>query len=318
MRIDHLLTFVVVADEGNITKAAHKLFRTQPAISTQLRQLTEAFGEPLYVKHAEGIKLTEAGEGLLVHARAITRAFEATKLYCNDYKNLGIGTLKLVASLTIGVYLLPQLLTSFNQQHPKLNIQLNTRYSKEALDILLQGQAEIAFVEIPLEELGALDSSFSYTEFYRDEIVLVAHPEHPLTQQESLQDFQDYLKDYPQSYPIVWAEASSGTRHVVETMLEQENITLEKHIQVTGIEAIKRAVRGNLGIAFLSRLAVTEELASGQLVQIPFAKQLLKRSFTLVHPQLELCSHRARAFIEFFAEQVLKTDQSEFVRNPQK
>ena len=299
MKIEHLITFVVVAEEENITKAANKLFRTQPAISAQLRQLTAAFGEPLYVKHAEGIRLTEAGEGLLVHARAITRAFEATKLYCSDYKNLGIGTLKLVASLTIGVYLLPELLTSFNNQHNNLNIQLNTRYSKEALDILLQGQAEIAFVEIPLEELSQLDSSFSYTKFYSDEIVLVTNPNHPLAK---------LTLDAPpnnnfQNYTIVWAEASSGTRHVVENMLEQENIVIEKHIQVTGIEAIKRAVRGDLGIAFLSRLAVSEELESGQLVHIPLGKRHLKRSFTLIHPHLELCSHRARAFIDFFSKQ---------------
>ena len=301
MKIEHLITFVVVADEENITKAANKLFRTQPAISAQLRQLTAAFGEPLYVKHAEGIRLTEAGEGLLVHARAITRAFEATKLYCSDYKNLGVGTLKLVASLTIGVYLLPELLTSFNKQHNNLNIQLNTRYSKEALDILLQGQAEIAFVEIPLEELSALDSSFSYTEFYSDEIVLVTNPDHALAKA-SDNTISNAIDNF-QNHTIVWAEASSGTRHVVENMLEKENIVIEKHIQVTGIEAIKRAVRGNLGIAFLSRLAVSEELESGQLVHIPLDKQYLKRSFTLIHPHLELCSHRARAFIEFFAKQ---------------
>lgn len=302
MRIEHLLTFVTVADEGNITKAANKLFRTQPAISTQLKQLTEAFGEPLYTKYAEGVKLTEAGEGLLVHARAIARAYESTKLYINDYKNLGIGTLKLVASLTIGVYLLPQLLTSFNNQHQDLNIQLNTRYSKEALDILLQGQAEIAFVEIPLDELKELDSSFSYTEFYKDEIVLVTNPSHPLAK--LLNDDSLNIMQELQNHTIVWAEASSGTRHVVEGMLEQQSIELEKHIQVTGIEAIKRAVRGDLGIAFLSRLAVIEELESGQLVQIPLEQQNLERSFTLIHPQLEVCSHRARAFIDFFKKQV--------------
>lgn len=131
-------------------------------VSVQMRQLSEACGEPLYIKHAEGVHLTEAGKGLLVHAQAISRAYENTKRYAKDRKDLLTGSLDLVASLTIGVYLLPELLAQFETQFPQPSIQLSTRYSQLALETLLSGQAELAFVELPAAQLTHLATEFVY------------------------------------------------------------------------------------------------------------------------------------------------------------
>jgi len=299
IRIEHLLSFAVVAQEGSVTKAAEKLYRTQPAISAQLRQLTKAFGEPLYVKHPQGIQLTDAGKGLLAHAQAIVRAYEGAKRYANDYTELQTGSLKLVASLTIGVYLLPRLLARFGGNVPNLNIQLNTRYSQLCIESLIRGDSEIAFVELPIGQISNVSTDFIYKEFHSDEILLVANPKHPIVQESHSQENHSFEKAV-QDHKIIWAEPGSGTRRAVEIMLKEKNLSFKKHIEITGIEAIKRAVMHNLGIAFLSHLAVKQELEAGQMISLPFSTSPLSRPFTIIHPQWDLCSNSCKTFLKFF------------------
>src|SRR5690625_373154 len=113
---EHLLSFARVAETGSVSTAAETLFRSQPAISQHLRQLTEAMGEPLYRRHSGGVTLTDTGLALLPHAQALERALAGAQRLAREVQGLERGVLAIGASMTIAVYLLPRLLSRFHRQ----------------------------------------------------------------------------------------------------------------------------------------------------------------------------------------------------------
>lgn len=290
LRPDHLITFATVAREGSVSRAATALHRSQPAVSLQMRQLAEALGEPLYRRHRYGVTLTTAGAALLPHAEAMAQALAGARRAAAESRGLERGELWLTASMTVAVYLLPELLARFRERREGLELHLLTRNSHEALQLLSMGEAEVAFVEGP--PVGPM-TGFVQQEFYQDEVVLAVRPDHPLAQQGALRP------EHLANLQVVTRELGSGTREVVEAALAALGIELNMAIEATGIEAVKEAVLQGLGPGFISRLALRREVGAGLLVALPVAGLDLRRPMTLLHPPFARCSSAARAFLAY-------------------
>lgn len=292
LRPDHLITFATVAREGSVSRAAAALHRSQPAVSLQMRQLAEALGEPLYRRHRYGVTLTTAGTALLPHAQAMARALAGARRAAAETRGLERGELWLTASMTVAVYLLPELLARFRERKEGLELHLLTRNSQEALQLLSVGEAEMAFVEGP--PVGPL-TGFVQEEFYQDEVVLAVRPDHPLARHGVL------VPQHLANLQVVTREPGSGTREVVESALAALGIELNVAIEATGIEAVKEAVLQGLGPGFISRLALRREVGAGLLVALPVSGVSLRRPMTLIHPPESRCSAAARAFLSYLA-----------------
>lgn len=290
---EHLISFARVAQQGSVSRAAGTLHRSQPAISLQLRHLTEAVGEPLYQRHRHGVTLTAAGEALLPYAQALERALAGAARVAEEIRGLERGNLGVSASMTVAVYLLPRLLARFQKLHPQLELRLLTRNSDEVLGLLGQGDIEVAFVETPVTDAPA---SMMQRIFFKDEVVLAARPDHALALRQEVQPAD------LQGLPVVTRESGSGTRRVAELALSARNVRLATALEASGIEAAKEAILQGLGPGFISRLAIQRETAAGLLVEVPVHGLDLKRPMTLLHPPLELCSRATRAFLEFLQE----------------
>ena len=280
---DHLLTFTRVAALGSLSAAATELNLTQPAVSAQMKLLTQAVGEPLLIRHRHGVTLTPAGAGLLPHARTLTRSLHAAQDYLNELRGLDSGTLNVAASSTIAAAILPGVLAAFHAAHPRVTIQVRQGNTREVLAALQAAQAEVALIEGPP---GAPGPDWTVTPFGEDELILVAPPGTPAGTP------PDLIR-----LPLIWRERGSGTREVAEAALARAGLNPPTLLELPGTEAVKEAVIQGLGAAFLPELRVRRELRAGLLVRLPLTLPGLRRPLTRVTPHPEGQSRAARAFL---------------------
>src|SRR5476649_693839 len=147
MTPDQLITFATVAEHSNISRAALALHLSQPAVSGQLRQLQDEFGEPLYQREGRGIRLTAAGEQLAVYATRIRETVGQAHAYRNALRGLERGTLRIGASTTPASYLLPYLIADFHRRHPEVSVHTADGNTAEIVGAL--GSVDIAMIEGP-------------------------------------------------------------------------------------------------------------------------------------------------------------------------
>jgi DNA-binding transcriptional LysR family regulator len=289
----HLLrVFAAVARAGSVTAGAAALHRSQPAVSAALQRLEGAFGEPLLERGPRGVRPTPWGARLLPHAEALERLLAGVEELAREAAALSSGALRLAASTTIATYWLPPLLADFHALHPGLRLAVRTRNSREAIAELTAGEVDLALVEGPAASWGHLGpAAVVAAPIHRDELVVVVRPEHPFAGRARL------LPADLDGVPWVGRERGSGSREVVERVLADAGVRPDVRIEMSEPEAMKRAVRAGWGAAFLSRIAVAEEVAAGELVVVPCAHAGLQRDFTLLHPPAALAGRAARAFI---------------------
>ncbi len=288
MRLDptHLLTFSRVAEEGSLSRVAGRMHLTQPAVSNQMSRLSAVVGEPLFTRHRLGVYLTPAGEELLPHARAIVRALEGAEAATRGLQGLETGKVRVAASTTIASYMLPSVFVRFRREHPGLEVEQYVGNTREVVERISTGAAELALVEGPVD--GLLPGVERHV-VRRDEIVLVTLPDHPLSG-------ESRRPDELEGIAVVWREKGSGTREVAEQALA--GVSLSPVLELVGSEAVKEAVAEGMGAAFLSRLVVEREARGGSLAATRVDAPGLVRPLTLLRGPLEQVSRAGKAFIE--------------------
>jgi len=176
MTPDQLITFAAVAEHRNISRAALALHLSQPAVSGQLKQLQEEFGEPLYLRDGRGIKLTPAGEQLASYAARLRDTFRQAYAYRDALRVMEQGTLRIGASTTPASYLLPYLIAQFQRQHPDVTVQTDDGNTADIIGAL--GSFDIALVEGHVG--GDLPPDTAVHPWREDEIVAIMPRTHPL------------------------------------------------------------------------------------------------------------------------------------------
>ncbi len=293
---DHLLTFVRVARLGNLSAAAEELNLTQPAVSNQIKLLTQAVGEPLLVRHRYGVRLTSAGEGLLPYAVAASRALEGARQYAADLHGLDLGTLTIAASSTIAATILPSVLALYHARFPNVSLHVQQGNTQEVMNLLLAQKCELVLIEGPV---SALPIDLNEQVFRRDTLRLVMSPGHPLAVRTSLSP------DDLTGLGVVWREPGSGTREVAKLALERAGVQTREVLTLTGTEAVKEAVMTGLGVAFLSELSVRRDMEAGRLVSPVLTLSGLKRDLRIVSAKPELLSRAAQMVLALLHQQSL-------------
>ena len=287
---EHLLTFIRVARLGNLSAAAGELNLTQPAVSNQIKLLTQAVGEPLLTRHRYGVRLTPAGEGLLPYAVATSRALEGARQYTADLHDLDLGTLNIAASSTIAATILPGVLALYHDRFPKVSLRVQQGNTQDVMDLLLSQKCELALIEGPVKEVPI---DLKQQVFRRDALRLVMSPDHPLAGRTSLNPAD------LNGLGVVWREPGSGTREVAKAALEQASIQVREVLTLTGTEAVKEAVMTGLGVAFLSELSVRRDVDAGRLICPALSLTGLNRDLSIVSAQEEVLSRAIQVFLTF-------------------
>lgn len=272
-----LEVFHTVARRLSFTKAAHELFITQPAVTKHIRELEEQYKVRLFERNGNRIKLTKAGEVLFSHCEQLFDIYRKIEFEMNALVNRRTGILRIGASTTISQYVIPPLLAGFHQKFPDIKITLTNGNTETIENALIHKEIDLGLIEGETK-----NQQISYSEFIKDEIVLVCRKDHALTRQGEINI--DQLKDYP----FIIRERGSGTLEVIEHALQTIGIKLDDldiQIQLGTTEAIKSYLLNSDCIAFMSVYAVSKELNTGDIRIIDVAGTDISRFFYLIHLQ---------------------------------
>ncbi len=291
MTPDQLITFAAVAERLNISRAADALHLSQPAVSGQLRQLQEEFGEPLYRRDGRGIRLTPSGVQLAEYALKLRDTYLQAQAYRDALRGVARGTLRIGASTTIASYLLPYLIAEFHRRYPQVEVQTAGGNTGEIVASL--ASLDVAMIEGPV---GAdLPEGTGVRIWREDEIVAIVPRGHPLAAR-ALEAGADPSLAEVGVFPLVMREEGSGVRQFLEQSFEEAGVTPQVALAVAGVEGVKEAVRAGMGVGFVSAMSMRHE--DGALVQLSIVPRALTRHFSILVPHEGAPSRVAAGFLE--------------------
>jgi molybdate transport repressor ModE-like protein len=245
---------VEIDRRGSLSAAAQTIGIGQPSASQHLRTLEAAAGQRLVERNGRGSRLTEGGRVLAAHAAQALAALAAGEQELDALAGLEAGTIRLGASTAPGSYLLPDTLGCFRRDYPGVDIEVEIAASGEILRRLLSGLIELAIVGV-----DHADERITLEPFLADEIVGVAQP--GLVEADKGKLDPKALRQLT----LLCREPDSSSRGYVERELRTIDVQPAHVWELGSTEAVKRAAREGLGVAFLSAYAVAEEIERGEL-----------------------------------------------------
>jgi len=288
MTPDQLITFAAVAEHLNISRAAVALHLSQPAVSGQLRQLQDEFGEPLYQREGRGVRLTPAGEQLASYAARLRDTWRQAHAYRDALRGLEQGTLRIGATTTPASYLLPYLIADFHRRYP--DVALHTADGNTTDIVGALGSVDIALIEGPV---GAdLPPDTAVHAWREDEIVAIMPRAHPLAA--SAQGAGVELAALG-AEPLIVREAGSGVRQIVERAFARAGVPMRVALEIAGVEGVKEAVRAGMGIGFVSAMSMRHE--DGALRVFSLSPEPLTRRLSIVVPHASAPSRVVQQFL---------------------
>lgn len=287
MTLEQLRIFVTVADTLHVTKAARALHLTQPAVSAAIAALEARYAIRLFHRVGRHIELSETGKLFLAEARAVLQRAREAETALSELAGLKRGTLAIHASQTIANYWLPPLLHRFRQQHREIALRVAIGNTAEAADSVLEGSAELGFVEGEFEH-----PALTRHKVADDELVLVVGPTHPWAGASAVAAGEMRRTAW------VLREPGSGTRSEFEAALRLSGVDpadLEIELELPSNEAIRAAVAAGAGATVLSRVVVEGDLRAGILRQVGPA--LRRRRFDVLRHAERYQTQAAAAFL---------------------
>jgi len=275
MELRQLRTFVAVAELRHFARAASRCNLSQPAVSHQIALLEEELGAKLLNRAARRVSLTVAGEVFLEEARRILGALDRAHERMQEVARGAVGRIRLGATATPGLYLLPPLLAKYRADHESYDLRFEIAPVHEIAERVARNDLDMAIVAGPLPS-GELQARSLST----DEFVIIALPNAPLARARTAKP--------PQLETETWIvrEEGSDTRRQLAAWWHRHRLAPGRTMTFDNPDAVKRAVMGGLGIAMVSRLTVADDLATRKLAVVPVKSALPARDFLVVdHPQ---------------------------------
>lgn len=291
MTLRQLQVFRAVCDSLSYSRAAEEMALTQPAVSSQMRQLEELIGQPLFEYVGKKLYLTGAAEALLATSEDIFRRLEALDMQLSDLEGTLQGQLSLAVETSVK-YFVPHLFASFGQEHREVGLQLSVGNRAEIIKRLADNRDDLVIMSMVPQ-----DMALEFLPFLSNPIVAVAAPDHPLCQAGPLR-----LADL-EPYPLLVRERGSGTRKACEEYFQEKRAHFRQTLEINSFEAQRECVAAGLGLALLPRHAASLELAAGRLCELAVEELPLYRSWCVVFPRGKRLTPVAQAFLAFIREQ---------------
>jgi DNA-binding transcriptional LysR family regulator len=285
-----LRAFSLVARHHSFMQAAAELHLTPSAVSLQIRELELAAGLPLFDRHAKTVKLTQAGEVLLVD---VHQALQALQHAGDALARLRRHTSApvMVGMVSSAKYFLPRLMAQFREQHPEVELQIVVGNRGHLVESLRRGDIDLAIMGSPPDEMAARAVAFA-----EQPLGIIAAPEHRLARARAVPP--PALSEHE----FMLREPGSGTRAALERFVRDQKIELPLRRELTGNDAVKQAVMANLGVAFLSLHAAALELQGGLLVSVDVQGLPLRRSWFVVEAEASPLSAKAQTLQRFIVD----------------
>lgn len=281
--------FTAVAETQQVTKASKSLYLTQSAVSMALGELENQLGGPLFDRHGRSLLLNDRGRYLLPLAKSILYQVVNAESMLTEQRDIVAGSLEIVASSTIGNYVLPYLVGTFMRLHPEAHINMLVVNTRNAEQLVQKGEADLGFVEgsVTLDSLRAVP-------WFDDELVVVVSPTHKLGEHETFRIPEDLLETN-----WVMREEGSGTAEIFRKKLGRNAGLLRVATKMGHTEAIKKAVESGIGAGCLSQLTVCRETEQGWLKCLPIEGMDMNRQLRIIQHQEKVVTRLMDEFLSF-------------------
>lgn len=292
MELYQLDGFLEVARTQSFTRAANNLFLTQPALSLQIKALETELGELLFERQGKQVLLTPAGRMLQERAAQILSLVSQTQQEIQAAQGLQSGSLRIGASDSLCLYVLPAMLEFFQDRFPGVSLQFANRQSGKIVSLVAEGAVDFGLVTLPVSE----PKIKAETLFWREDVA-ICHPDHPLRERETV------TLEMVAGYPLLLLERSSHSRLLLEQLMARAGVLPAMVMELGSLEVIKRMVSINMGVSIIPGYAAEAEIKAGVLhaIRLPW---LSTRAVGVIQRRRGLLSPAGQMFLTLLKNHV--------------
>ena len=296
MDFEQLETFMEVARLCSFSRAAEKRFRTQPAVSSQIRALEEEVGARLLDRSGGKVSLTASGKLFLKYAEETIEARKAVCTAIGETERIPRGEIVVGANEGTCLHILPEVFAEFKRNYPEVSVGIKRADYAKTLESVIDNSVDFGIVSLPVN-----DTRLSVVPFHRDELIIIAPPHHPLARLKSATIAE------VASFPLLMPK-SGHTRDALENLFHERRLKPQISMELDSSELLKRFVAADVGVGFIARSSVAEDTQAHTLSIIPIADAQIRRDMALVFRKDKALSRAALAFIDTTVK--LKTSDS--------
>lgn len=286
MELYTLQVFLAVATERSFSRAAEKLLRTQPAVSLALQRLETELGEKLIDRTGKDLILTDAGRSVLDYARR----FQSLQLEMDnslaELRDKGAGRLAIGANESTTLYLLRHI-ERYRELYPKVKVQVRRSLSSKIPDELIDGNLELGVISY-----DPADERIRGKIIYTDSLALIVSPRHRLAGKKTIQ-MSELASEIFIAHNVM-----SPYRDLVLREFQAHKVPLNIWVEMPTIETIRKLVQADMGLAFLPRMCVEQEIEQKLVCEVKVKELHVERKIRLVYPTRRALSHAAKAFLD--------------------
>ncbi|HEX8816480.1 MAG TPA: LysR family transcriptional regulator [Terriglobales bacterium] len=286
MDFDQLETFLEVAKRLSFSRAAEKRFRTQPAISSQIRALEEEVEAKLLDRSGGKVSITASGKLFLKFAEDIIAERKSMLTAIAETERVPRGGIVVGANEGTCLHILPEVFAEFKRQCPDVAIGIKRADYAKILESVIDNSVDFGVVSLPVE-----DKRLKVVLIHRDELVIIAPPKHPIAK------LKTATVEKVAEFPLIMPKAGH-TRDALEGLFYERKLKPRFAMELDSSELLKRFVAAGGGVGFIARSNVMEDILAKALVAVPMEDAKIRRDLALVFRKDKALSRAALAFIE--------------------
>ena len=286
MDFDQLETFLEVARHASFSRAAEKRFRTQPAISSQIRSLEEEVGAKLFDRSGGKVSLTAGGKAFQKYVEETLDARKAMLVAIAEMERVPRGEIIVGANEGTCLHILPEVFADFKKQYPDVSVNIKRSDYAGILESVIDNSVDFGVVSLPVT-----DNRLTVVLIHRDELVIIVPPSHPLGKMKSA-PIAEAAK-----FPLVVPKVGH-TRDSLEELFHERRLKPNYTMELDSSELLKRFVAAGVGVGFIARSNVVEDVRARSLAAITIADAQVRRDLALVFRKDKALSRAALAFID--------------------
>ena len=271
MDFDQLTTFLHVVDLGSFSRAGEKVFRSQSAVSAQIQQLEQEYGDKLLDRSRKAVKLTPAGRVFYTYAQRLLKLRDESLLAVADQDPIPRGTLAIGANEATCLYVLPDVFAEYSRLYPSVQISIYRNFSYKIIEKLENGALDVGIITLPVKSL-----SLKVQPIFRDRLMLLAGMSCPLARQKTVT-----VADVARQPLLV--PKTGYTRRVMDKLFRPYCADLQVRMELPSIGMIKSFVAAGLGVSVISESFARDDVAAHRAKLIPFEDVDLWRELGLAY-----------------------------------
>ena len=286
MDFDQLETFLEVARLSSFSRAAERRFRTQPAISAQIRALEDEVGARLLDRSGGKVALTAAGKVFQQYAEETLERRRVALIALAEMHRVPRGEIVVAANEGTCLHILPEVFAEFKRQYPKVAVSVKRLEHNKILEAIVENSCDFGVISMPVN-----DKRLTVVPIHRDELVVITAPGHELAARPKA-TLAEVLQ-----YPLLLPKFGR-TRDALENAFAERQLKPSVSMELDSSELLKRFVAAGIGVGFIARSNVVEDLRAKVLAALAIADASIQRDLALVFRKDKALSRAALAFID--------------------